>query len=163
MFAAERYRAERRLRLVVFVALGLSLCLSLPSHAQADNTEDARLIGALTAFHGSRTIVTAMSAHCYENAGLNPDFRTASENWYLRNVGFLDLADRVIAKLGGAEPGQREAAETYAGSQIMSAYNQAPNKLSFCRDFLAQVNSGGFDIDKTLEEPLRRAQAIAAE
>jgi hypothetical protein len=162
VIAAERYRAERRLRLVVFAALGLSLCLSLPSHAQA-STEDAQLIGALTAFHGSRTIVTVMSAHCYENAGLNPDFRVASENWYLRNVGFLDLADRVIARLGGAEPGQREAAETYAGSQIMSAYNQAPNKQTFCRDFLAQVNSGGFDIDKTLEEPLRRAQAIAAE
>jgi hypothetical protein len=159
---AQCLRAERRLRLVVFAALGMSLSLCLPSHAQAI-TDDAELIGALTAFHGSRTIVSVMATHCYENAGLNPEFRTASDNWYLRNIGFLDLADRVIIRLGGAEPGQREAAETYAGSQIMSAYNQAPNKEAFCRDFLAQVNSGGFDIDRTLEDPLRRAQAIAAE
>ena len=68
----------------------------------------------------------------------------------------------MIARLGGGAEGQQEAAETYGGSQIMSAYNQAADKDSFCRAFLEQVDSGALDIDKQLPEALEKAQAIAA-
>lgn len=123
--------------------------------------EQAELIGELMAFHGTATIVSVMTTHCFETAGLDPAYKTAAGNWYLRNVGFLDLADRVIEQLGGAGDGQKQTAQTYAGSQIMSAYNAAPDKDRFCRDFLAKVDSGGFDIDKALPEVLGEAQAIA--
>lgn len=124
---------------------------------------DPELIGELMAFHGSRAIVSAMTTHCYETTGLDPVYQTADENWYLRNIGFLDLADRVIAKLGGAAEGQQKAAETYGGTQIMSAYNQAGDKNTFCRAFLAQVDGGALDIDKQLPTVLSKAQEIAAQ
>ena len=44
----------------------------------------------------------------------------------------------------------------------MSAYNQADDKDSFCKAFLDQVNSGALDIDKSLPDALKKAQAIAA-
>jgi hypothetical protein len=44
----------------------------------------------------------------------------------------------------------------------MSAYNQAPDKNSFCRAFLEQVDSGALDIDQQLPAPLKRAQEISA-
>jgi len=115
------------------------------------------------AFHGSRAIVAAMTTHCYETTGLDPAYKLANDNWYLRNIGFLDLADRVIARLGGAAEGQQLAAETYGGTQIMSAYNQAPDKVSFCRQFLAQVDDGALDIDRQLPTALAKAQEIAAQ
>jgi hypothetical protein len=104
-----------------------------------------------------------MTTHCYETTGLDGAYQTAYENWYLRNIGFLDLADRVAAKLGGGTPEEIAAAETYGGSQIMSAYNQADNKDVFCRAFLERVESGALDIDKQLPEALSQAQQIAAE
>ena len=131
--------------------------------ATAQDAADAELIGELMAFHGSQAIVSAMTTHCYETTGLDPAYQTASDNWYLRNIGFLDLADRVIAKLGGGAEGQRQAAETYGGSQIMSAYNQAEDKETFCRTFLEQVDGGALDIDKQLPAALAKAQAIAAQ
>ena len=69
----------------------------------------------------------------------------------------------MIERLGGGEAGQQKAAETYGGSQIMSAYNQAEDKDSFCRGFLEQVDSGALDIDKQLPDALDKAQAIAAQ
>lgn len=131
--------------------------------AAAQDAADAELIGELMAFHGSQAIVSAMTTHCYETTGLDQAYKTASDNWYLRNIGFLDLADRVIARLGGGAEGQQQAAETYGGSQIMSAYNQAADKDSFCRAFLEQVDSGALDIDKQLPDALAKAQDIAAE
>jgi hypothetical protein len=131
--------------------------------ATAQDAADAELIGELMAFHGSQAIVSAMTTHCYETTGLDPAYQAASDNWYLRNIGFLDLADRVIAKLGGGAEGQRQAAETYGGSQIMSAYNQAEDKETFCRTFLEQVDGGALDIDKQLPAALAKAQAIAAQ
>ena len=131
--------------------------------AVAQDASDAELIGELMAFHGSQAIVSAMTTHCYETTGLDQTYKTANDNWYLRNIGFLDLADRVIARLGGGAEGQQQAAETYGGSQIMSAYNQAADKDSFCRAFLEQVESGALDIDKQLPEALAKAQAIAAQ
>ena len=131
--------------------------------ASAQDAADAELIGELMAFHGSQAIVSAMTTHCYETTGLDQAYKTASDNWYLRNIGFLDLADRVIARLGGGAEGQQEAAETYGGSQIMSAYNQAADKDSFCRAFLEQVDSGALDIDKQLPDALAKAQDIAAQ
>lgn len=145
--------------------VGATLCLSsqaLTVHAQS-SSEDAALVGELVAFHGSETIVSVMATHCYETTGLDPAYTQAAEDWYLRNIGFLDLADRVIARLGGAAPEEQQAAETYAGEQIMSAYNQATDKDAFCREFLAKVEAGGFDIDKQLPGPLKRAQEIAAQ
>jgi hypothetical protein len=133
-----------------------------PALAAAEQT-DPKLIGELMAFHGSRAIVSAMTTHCYETTGLDPAYHAANENWYLRNVGFLDLADRVILRLGGAAEGQQLAAETYGGSQIMSAYNQASDKTSFCRSFLEQVDSGALDLDQQLPAALSRAQEIAAQ
>jgi hypothetical protein len=115
------------------------------------------------AFHGSHAIVSAMTTHCYETTGLDPAYQAASDNWYLRNIGFLDLADRVIARLGGGAAGEQEAAETYGGSQIMSAYNQAEDKNTFCRAFLEQVDGGALDIDKQLPGALAKAQDIAAQ
>lgn len=131
--------------------------------AAAQDGADAELIGELMAFHGSQAIVSAMTTHCYETTGLDQAYKTASDNWYLRNIGFLDLADRVIARLGGGAEGQQQAAETYGGSQIMSAYNQAADKDSFCRAFLEQVDGGALDIDKQLPDALAQAQDIAAQ
>jgi hypothetical protein len=142
-------------------AVVFSLVAILPGHAQEPG--DAELIGELMAFHGSRAIVSAMTTHCYETTGLDKAYHLASDNWYLRNIGFLDLADRVVLRLGGAAEGQQEAAETYGGTQIMSAYNQAGDKNSFCRAFLEQVDSGALDIDKQLPTALAKAQAIAAQ
>lgn len=130
----------------------------LPAQAQ----DDAALIGELMAFHGSKAIVEAMTTHCYENTGLDSAYKEAAANWYLRNISYLDLADRVISRLGGGSEGQQQAAETYGGSQIMSAYNQAPDKNVFCRTFLEQVESGALDIDRQLPEILKRAQEISA-
>lgn len=130
--------------------------------AQDDPVADTQLIGELMAFHGSQAIVNVMTTHCYETTGLDGAYRTAAENWYLRNIGFLDLADRVIARLGGGAEGQQQAAETYGGTQIMTAYNQAGDKTSFCRAFLEQVETGALDIDQQLPAPLKRAQEISA-
>jgi hypothetical protein len=135
----------------------------LASQVQAQEAANAKLIGELMAFHGSETIVSAMTTHCYETTGLDSAYKTAYDNWYLRNVGFLDLADRVAARLGGGTPEEIAAAENYGGSQIMSAYNQAEDKDVFCRAFLEQVDSGALDIDKQLPEALRQAQQIAAQ
>ncbi len=145
----------RRFLLVAF-------CLLAPQ-VQAQEAANTKLIGELMAFHGSEAIVSAMTTHCYETTGLDGAYQTAYENWYLRNIGFLDLADRVAAKLGGGTPEEIAAAETYGGSQIMSAYNQADNKDVFCRAFLERVESGALDIDKQLPEALSQAQQIAAE
>jgi hypothetical protein len=148
------------LRPLILLA-GLWLATLIPASAQ--DAADAELIGELMAFHGSQAIVSAMTTHCYETTGLDPAFQAANNNWYLRNVGFLDLADRVIERLGGGAEGQQQAAETYGGTQIMSAYNQAADKNSFCRAFLEQVESGALDIDRQLPQALEKAQAIAAQ
>jgi hypothetical protein len=124
---------------------------------------DAQLIGELMAFHASAAIVSAMTSHCYETTGLDNAYETAGDNWYLRNVGFLDLADRVIARLGGGTAGQLEAAETYGGAQIMDAYNKSADKEDFCRNFLAEVEGGALDIDKQLSGPLKKAQEISSQ
>jgi hypothetical protein len=129
----------------------------------AQDVSDAELVGELMAFHGSRAIVSVMTTHCYETTGLDQSYKTANDNWYLRNIGFLDLADRVIAKLGGGAQGQQLAAETYGGEQIMSAYNQSADRAIFCRSFVEQVESGALDIDKQLPAALAKAQAIATE
>lgn len=131
--------------------------------AIAQDEADTAFIGELMAFHGSKTIVDAMTTHCYETTGLDSAYHDAADNWYLRNVGFLDLADRVATKLGGVAEGEQQKAETYAGTQIMSAYNQAEDKDSFCTGFLTQVNDGALDINKQLPEVLKRAQEIASE
>lgn len=145
------------------LALAFALVsLVIPAHAQDDSTANNQLIGELMAFHGSQAIVQAMTTHCYETTGLDGAYKTAADNWYLRNIGFLDLADRVIARLGGGSEGQQQAAETYGGTQIMTAYNQAGDKNSFCRAFLEQVDSGALDIDQQLPAPLKRAQEISA-
>ena len=146
----------------------LGICAALvaiasPALAQdAPSAQDTALIGELMAFHGSQAIVEVMTTHCYETTGLDTAYQDAAADWYLRNIGYLDLADRVIARLGGGTEGQLEAAETYGGSQIMTAYNQAPDKDVFCRAFLAQVEDGGLDINEQLPEILRRAQEISA-
>lgn len=138
------------------------LSLVIPAHAQDETAANSQLIGELMAFHGSQAIVQAMTTHCYETTGLDGAYKDAASNWYLRNIGFLDLADRVIISLGGAAEGQQKAAETYGGTQIMTAYNQADDKNSFCRAFLEQVDSGALDIDQQLPGPLKRAQEISA-
>ena len=134
----------------------------IPATAQDDSAANQQLVGELMAFHGSQAIVDVMTTHCYETTGLDGAYKTAADNWYLRNISFLDLADRVIAKLGGGSEGQRQAAETYGGSQIMTAYNQAADKNSFCRAFLEQVDGGSLDIDQQLPDVLKRAQEISA-
>ncbi|KFL30442.1 hypothetical protein JP75_14750 [Devosia riboflavina] len=145
------------------LALVVSLVsLVIPAQAQDDSAANSQLIGELMAFHGSQAIVQVMTTHCYETTGLDGAYKTAADNWYLRNIGFLDLADRVIISLGGAAEGQQQAAETYGGSQIMTAYNQAADKNSFCRAFLEQVDSGALDINNQLPAPLKRAQEIAS-
>lgn len=138
----------------------LTLLLAAPAMAQE---ADGKLVGELMAFHGSKAIVSAMTTHCYETTGLDAAYQTASDNWYLRNIGFLDLANRVAVRLGGGTPEEIAAAETYGGTQIMSAYNQAEDKETFCRAFLEQVDSGALDIDKQLPAALEKAQAIAAQ
>ena len=138
----------------------LTLLLAAPVMAQE---ADAELVGELMAFHGSKAIVSAMTTHCYETTGLDAAYQTANDNWYLRNIGFLDLANRVAMRLGGGTPEEIAAAETYGGTQIMSAYNQAEDKDTFCRAFLEQVDSGALDIDKQLPAALEKAQAIAAQ
>lgn len=138
------------------------LVLALPLPAMAQDQVDADLVGELMAFHGSKAIVEVMSTHCYETTGLDGAYKDAAANWYLRNVGYLDLADRVITRLGGGVEGQQQAAETYGGSQIMTAYNQAPDKDVFCRTFLEQVESESLDIDQQLPDILKRAQDISA-
>lgn len=148
-----------RLPAAVILA-GLALPLSPLAQEAPDN---AKLVGELMAFHGSKAIVAAMTTHCYETTGLDPAFKTANDNWYLRNIGFLDLADRVARELGGGTPEEITAAETYGGTQIMSAYNQAPDKSVFCKTFLEQIDSGALDIDKALPGALKQAQAIAAQ
>jgi hypothetical protein len=148
------------LRFLIFSAL-VWLAALIPATAQDGG--DAQLIGELMAFHGSAAIVSAMTTHCYETTGLDNAYKEANDNWYLRNVGFLELADRVIERLGGGKAGQQEAAETYGGSQIMSAYNQADDKTLFCKDFLDQVDSGALDIDKQLPTVLAKAQDIATQ
>ncbi|MBJ3783232.1 hypothetical protein [Devosia sediminis] len=138
------------------------LVLALPLPVAAQDQADVDLIGELMAFHGSKAIVEVMSTHCYETTGLDGAYKDAAANWYLRNIGYLDLADRVIARLGGGVEGQQKAAETYGGTQIMTAYNQAPDKDSFCRTFLEQVQSESLDIDQQLPDILKRAQDISA-
>ena len=145
----------------IFLA-AMTALLALAPSAQAQTAEDTALIGELMAFHGSQAIVEVMTTHCYETTGLDPAYQAAAENWYLRNISYLDLADRVIAELGGGSEGQQEAAETYGGSQIMTAYNQAADKEIFCRAFLEQVDSGALDIDQQLPDILKRAQEISA-
>lgn len=151
---------ERILRAGFALVLSL-LPLSLPVSAQ-EATSDAALVGELMAFHGSHAIVEVMTTHCYETTGLDSAYRDAAENWYLRNISYLDLADRVAERLGGGTDEEIEAAETYGGSQIMTAYNQAPDKNVFCRAFLEQVEGGSLDIDEQLPEVLARAQEISA-
>lgn len=129
----------------------------------AQDAANPELVGELMAFHGSQAIVSAMTTHCYETTGLDGAYQTAADNWYLRNIGFLDLADRVIARLGGGSEAEQQAAETYGGTQIMSAYNQAEDKNAFCRGFLEQVDGGALDIDKQLPDALAKAQDIAAQ
>ena len=148
------------MRPLIFPAV---IWLAALAPASAQDAASAELIGELMAFHGSHAIVSAMTTHCYETTGLDPAYQAASDNWYLRNIGFLDLADRVIARLGGGAAGEQEAAETYGGSQIMSAYNQAEDKNTFCRAFLEQVDGGALDIDKQLPGALAKAQDIAAQ
>jgi len=148
------------LRPLIFPAV-IWLAALVPASAQ--DAGNAELIGELMAFHGSQAIVSAMTTHCYETTGLDPAYQAANDNWYLRNIGFLDLADRVIARLGGGDDGQQQAAETYGGTQIMSAYNQAADKNTFCRSFLEQVDGGALDIDKQLPAALAKAQDIAAQ
>jgi hypothetical protein len=138
------------------------LVLSLPLPALAQEQADPELVGELMAFHGSKAIVEVMTTHCYETTGLDGAYKAAAENWYLRNIGYLDLADRVITRLGGGAEGQQAAAETYGGSQIMTAYNQAADKDAFCRAFLAQVESESLGIDQQLPGILKRAQEISA-
>jgi hypothetical protein len=130
--------------------------------AVAQEGADPALVGELMAFHGSKAIVDVMSTHCYETTGLDGAYKTAAENWYLRNISYLDLADRVVTRLGGGSAEAVTAAETYGGSQIMTAYNQAEDKSVFCRTFLEQVESGALDIDKQLPDVLKRAQDISA-
>ena len=137
------------------------LALLVPAAAQ--DATDPALVGELMAFHGAKTIVTVMTTHCYETTGLDEAYHAASDNWYLRNIGFIELANRVAERLGGGTPEEVAAAQTYGGSQIMSAYNQAEDKDVFCRAFLEQVDSGALDIDKSLPDALRRAQAVAAQ
>ena len=132
----------------------------MPAHAQ--EAADPELVGELMAFHGAKAIVSAMTTHCYETTGLDSAYHEANDNWYLRNIGFLDLANRVAERLGGGTPDEVKAAETYGGAQIMSAYNQAEDKDDFCQAFLEQVNSGALDIDSSLPDALSKAQAIAA-
>nr|WP_314258085.1 hypothetical protein [uncultured Devosia sp.] len=139
------------------------ICLGTSIPVNAQEAGNAELVGELMAFHGSRVIVSAMTTHCYETTGLDGAYKTAYDNWYLRNIGFLDLADRVVARLGGADDGEKRAAETYGGTQIMSAYNQAEDKDAFCKGFLAQVDGGALDIDKQLPEALAKAQEVASQ
>ena len=146
---------------IPFILVAAWLGFLVPASAQ--DAGDAELIGELMAFHGSRAIVSVMTTHCYETTGLDGAYKTAGENWYLRNIGFLDLADRVIEELGGGAEGQQQAAKTYGGSQIMSAYNQAADKDMFCRAFLEQVDGGALDIDKQLPDALAKAQEIASQ
>lgn len=138
------------------------IAAATPGWAQEQSEADAALVGELMAFHGSKAIVEVMTTHCYETTGLDNAYKDAAANWYLRNVGYLDLADRVIARLGGGTEGQQKAAETYGGSQIMTAYNQAPDKDVFCRAFLEQIESEALDIDRQLPDILKRAQDISA-
>ena len=145
----------------MIIPAAIWLLALVPTTAQGNT--DPELIGELMAFHGSQAIVSAMTTHCYETTGLDAAYKAANENWYLRNIGFLDLADRVIARLGGGAEGQQQAAETYGGSQIMSAYNQAGDKNTFCRTFLEHVDAGALDIDRQLPGPLAKAQAIASQ
>lgn len=150
-------------RLRVFAVLVLAWAsLIVPAQAQEDAPPDTAFVGELMAFHGSKAIVDVMTTHCYETTGLDNAYKAAAENWYLRNISYLDLADRVITRLGGGTEGQQKAAETYGGGQIMTAYNQAPDKSSFCRTFLEQVETGTLDIDKQLPDILKRAQEISA-
>lgn len=146
------------LRSLILVVVGLAGIF--PATAQ---DADPELVGELMAFHGSKAIVSAMTTHCYETTGLDSAYQTANDNWYLRNIGFLDLADRVALRLGGGTPEEIVAAETYGGTQIMSAYNQAADKETFCRAFLEQVDGGALDIDQQLPDALAKAQAIAAQ
>lgn len=134
--------------------------LTLPALAQ--DAADPALVGELMAFHGSQAIVDVMTTHCYETTGLDNAYKDAAANWYLRNISYLDLADRVIAQLGGSSETDLKAAQTYGGSQIMTAYNQAGDKNTFCRTFLEQVDSGALDIDQQLPAILKRAQEISA-
>lgn len=143
-----------------FTIGALFIALTLPVSAQ--DYSDPALVGELMAFHGSQAIVDVMTTHCYETTGLDSAYKDAAANWYLRNIGYLDLADRVIVKLGGGSEAERKAAETYGGTQIMTAYNQAGDKNTFCRTFLEQVDSGGMDIDQQLPDILKRAQEISA-
>lgn len=136
--------------------------MSAPGVALAQDA-DPQLVGELLGFRGSEAIVTVMTTHCYETTGLDTAYQDAAQNWYLRNVGFLDMADRVIERLGGAAPEQATAAATYGGEQIMTAYNQAADKDAFCQGFLAQVEGGALDIDKQLPQVLAKAQDIATE
>ena len=135
----------------------------LASQANAQEAANTELVGELMAFHGSEAIVSAMTTHCYETTGLDSVYKTAFDNWYLRNIGYLELADRVAAQLGGGTPQEISAAQTYGGSQIMSAYNQADDKSLFCKAFLEKVDSGDLDIDKQLPQALSKAQDIAAQ
>lgn len=148
-----------RTGLMVWAAAAL---MASPSVAQEQSAADTELVGELMAFHGSKAIVEVMTTHCYETTGLDSAYEDAAANWYLRNIGYLDLADRVIERLGGGSEGQQKAAETYGGSQIMSAYNQAADKDTFCRAFLEQIESEALDIDQQLPGILKRAQDISA-
>lgn len=136
------------------------LTIAAPAAAQ-DAAADAALVGELMAFHGSKAIVEVMTTHCYETTGLDTAYQDAAANWYLRNISYLDLADRVATRLGGGSAEEIKAAETYGGSQIMTAYNQAPDKEVFCRTFLEQVESEALDIDNQLPYILKRAQDIS--
>ncbi|MCS6760186.1 MAG: hypothetical protein MO852_15580, partial [Candidatus Devosia euplotis] len=129
----------------------IRLAALVPAHAR--DAADPELAGELMAFHGSKAIVAVMTTHCYETTGLDNVYKQANDDWYLRNSGFLELANRVAERLDGGASQEVDAAETYGGSQIMSAYNQADDKDSFCRAFLDQVNSGALDIDKSLPGP----------
>ncbi len=145
-----------------FKALMSLMILASAGSAGAQEGDTVQLIGELMAFHASESIVDVMATHCYETTGLDQAYKTAAENWYLRNVGYLDLADRVIDRLGGGAEGQLAQVQTYAGSQIMTAYNQADDKTTFCRAFLERVENGELDINQQLPDALKRAQEIAA-
>ncbi|RUT29308.1 hypothetical protein EMQ25_14385 [Arsenicitalea aurantiaca] len=139
-------------------ALLLGAAMAAPAHAATAGQDE--LIGEVLAFYGTQTIVETMSTHCYESAGLEEEYEIAAQDWYLRNVSFLDLAHRVLTQLDGLDEERRRAAEIYSGTQIMTAFNAAPDKRAFCLAFRESLEEGVLDIDRQFADTLERARAV---
>jgi hypothetical protein len=145
---------------------GLALAIfagALSVQPAAAQEPDPRLLGEIYAFYGTKALVGVASERCYVQMGLDAAYPLAAENWNIRNIAYVELADRVLILLGQTTPDSRNAAEAYGTEQARHAFDAAADASAYCATLLLSINAGAFDIAEQYPEQLRRIQAVGAD